>query len=177
MIYSIPHLQQFMSTAGIFRPSNVRFTFLDRLYVKALGVTSCYFKMVLGGRPRDWQVVSAAQVSHALTPVFAEVENLYLEFDATEYTSKFSNHEADRTWWREFLGSFGNVKTLHIDLDDVLFGPCSRALQPDEGESVMELLPELQKLTYDSSYTLPGAFTVFADARQKAGHPVTIIDR
>jgi hypothetical protein len=182
MIYSIPHLQQFMSTAGIFRPSqrpsNVSFTFLDRLYVKALGVPSesRYLKMVLGGRPRDWQVVSAAQVSRALTPVFAEVDNLFLVYDTTAYTSKFSNHEADRTWWREVFGPFGNVKTLDITLDDVLFGPCSRALQPDEGESPVELLPELQMLSYNSRH-FPGAFTVFADARQKAGHPVTILDR
>jgi hypothetical protein len=177
MIYSIPHLQQLISTAGNLRLNTVKFIFLNRLFVKAyhtgpISNTSSW-DMFLSGRPVDWQIVSAAQVSHALTTVFAEVENLILDYDKS--TLELSNNEADRARWRDFFGSFGNVKTLDISLDDVLLGQLSHALQPREGESPMELLPELQELSYDARDTLPNAFTLFADARRKAGHPVTII--
>jgi hypothetical protein len=37
--------------------------------------------MELGGRHLDWQVVSAAQVSHALGTVFTEIEHLSLKYD------------------------------------------------------------------------------------------------
>ena len=175
MIYSIPHLQQLISTAGNLRLNTVVFGFIGRLLVEAYhtGPISYTWNMWLSGKHVDWQIVSAAQVSHALTTVFAEVENLIFDYDTN--TSELSNNEADRARWRDFFRSFGNVKTLKISQDNVLLGQLSRALQPDEGESTMELLPELQKLSFYAGDTFPNAFTLFADARRKAGHPVTII--
>ena len=182
MLYSIPHLQQFMSTAGNFRPKTAKVTFYDRLYVTGdlhwhsdRGLYTLSLSLSLGGKHLDWQVVSAVQVSQALGTVFSAVEYLILDHGMDFMSSDSSNHEADRTKWREFLGSFGNVKTLDISPGYVLFGQLCRALQPGEGELPMELLPSLQELLYDARDTLPDAFTVFADARQKAGHPVTII--
>jgi hypothetical protein len=42
------------------------------------------------------------------------------------------------------------------------------------GELPLELLPELQELTFTGSGDVSDAFTSFIDARQNAGHPVTL---
>jgi hypothetical protein len=176
LIYSVPHLQQFMSTAAHLRFEAATFTFRgDYLNVKAYphkGAKMYTLDMELGGRLLDWQVLSAVQVLCALRKVFSTVEHLALEYDRRGITSKW-NDEADRTFWRELLMSFGNVKTLFMGYG--LVEQLSRALQPGEGESPTELLPDLQALSSSGISVLPNAFTLFMDARQKAGRPVTIV--
>ena len=53
----------------------------------------------------------------------------------------------------------------------------SRCLQLDDGEVSLEVLPELQELTY--SYSGNGnasdMFTSFVDARQNAGSLITLV--
>jgi hypothetical protein len=99
------------------------------------------------------------------------VEDLVLEYNRRFMSSEWTN-EADRTKWRELLGSFGNVKTLTMDGD--LVEQLSRALQPDEEESSTELLPELEEISYHAIGAPFNAFALFIDARQKAGHPVAV---
>jgi hypothetical protein len=128
----------------------------------------------LGGKPLDWQVVSAAQVFQTLKTVFSAVEDLTLEYDR-HYASSEWNRQADRTHWGELLGSFGKVKTLLVE--DGLVKQVSRALQPGEGESQTELFPELQELSYPSkgvSRASSRTFALFIDARRKAGRPVQV---
>ena len=120
--------------------------------------------MQLGGRHLDWQVVSAAQVCQALKTVFSAVENL---------TLKYSRHYISSVKLIVHIRSFGKVKTLRADYG--LVEQISRALQPGEGESPTELFPELQELLYSSKGSSHDAFTLFIDARQKAGHPVTVL--
>jgi hypothetical protein len=102
------------------------------------------------------------------------VEHLSLKYDR-QFISSFWNSEPERRQWRKLLGSFGSVKTLFVAGE--LVGQLSHALQPGKGESPMELLPELQELSYPaiSSSLQVDAFTPFLDARQRAGCPVTII--
>jgi hypothetical protein len=128
--------------------------------------------MELGGKHLDWQVASAAQVFQALETVFSTLEHLTLESGRHNISSEWNN-EADRTHWRRFLGSFGKLKTLSVVYG--LVKQVSRALQPGEGELPMELLPELQKLSYSTKGSSRDAFTPFVDARQKAGHPVIVV--
>jgi hypothetical protein len=174
MMYSIPHLRQFMSTAGNLRLKTAIFTFdHDCLNVTAHpheGTRVYTFYMELGGKHLDWQVVSAAQVFHALRTVFSAVEHLTLSSTRYNISSEWNN-EADSIRWRELLESFGQVKTLRVDYG--LDGQLSRALQPGEGESPTDLLPELQELLY-SPRAQHNAFTLFVDARRKAGSPVTV---
>jgi hypothetical protein len=176
MIYSIPHLRQFIKTARNFKVKTASFHFQeDCLRVMAYPYMDARlhnFDMDLGGRPLDWQVVSAAQVFHTLSTVFSAVEHLTLEYYRHHVSSEWNN-EADRIHWRRLLGSFGKVKNLIVD--DGLVEQLSGALQPGEEESPTELLPELQKLSYSASGALRNAFAQFADARQKAGSPVTVI--
>jgi hypothetical protein len=176
MIYSIPHLQQIVSTARNLRLKVATFDF----HQKHLLVTAYPYKgsrmytlhMSLGGRHLDWQVVSAAQVFGALRKVSSTVEDLTLKYGRHGLSSEW-NDVADRTRWRELFGLFGNVKTLHVNSG--LIEQISRALQHDEGESPTEPLPKLEKLSYFGRSTSPNPFTLFIDARQKAGHPVTIV--
>ena len=100
------------------------------------------------------------------------VEHLTLEYTRYRISSEWNN-EANRTQWREFLGSFGKVKTLRMD--GALVRQFSRSLQPSEGESPTELLPELQEMSYSAFGSSLDAFSRFVDARQKAGRPVTVI--
>lgn len=50
----------------------------------------------------------------------------------------------------------------------------SRCLELDDGELSLELLPELQELAYSGSDKTGDVFASFIDARQKAGHPITL---
>ena len=176
LIYSVPHLQRFMSTAAHLRSEAATFTFRgDYLNVKAYphkGAKVYMLDMEVGGRLLDWQVLSAVQVLCALRKVFSTVEHLALKYGRRGITSEWNN-EADRPHWRELLRSFGNVKTLFMGYG--LVEQLSRALQPGEGESPTDLLPDLQALSSSGISVLPNAFTLFMDARQKAGRPVTIV--
>ena len=177
MIYSTSHLRQFMNTAGNLRLKIATFTFSENhLNVKAYpyeGAKMYTLYMELGGKHFDWQVVSAAQVFPALKTVFSAVEYLIIGYDRFITSSEWDG-EADRTQWRELLGPFSNVKSLRVGYG--LVGKLSRVLQPGEGESPTELLPELQELSHSTGGARHNAFTLFVDARQKAGHPVTVRD-
>ena len=176
MVYSIPHLQQFLSAAKTFRPKNATFTFFNNfLNVTAYpynGAKIYTMYMEFGGKHLDWQVLSAGQIFHALRTVFSAVEHLTLKYNRRNISSEWNN-EAGRTQWRELLGLFGKVKTLFVDGGLVV--QLSRALQPGEEESPTELLPELQELSHSATGASYNAFTLFVDARQKIGHPVTVI--
>ena len=73
----------------------------------------------------------------------------------------------------QILWSFRKVKTLWID--DGLVEQLSRCLQLDDGELPLELLPELQELTYSGSGKSGDALSSFIDSRQNAGRPLTLV--
>jgi hypothetical protein len=176
MIYSISHLRHFMKTAQNFQAKTATFQFFDdclRVMMHPhMDAKLHNFDMDLGGKHLDWQVVSAAQVFHALSTVFSTVEQLTLEYKRTNVSSEWNN-QAERTQWRRLLGSFGKVKILSMDGEFV--EQVSGALQPGEEESPTELFPELQKLFYSGRGALRNAFSPFVDVRRKAGRPVTVI--
>ena len=176
MVYSNPHLRQFMSTARIFQVKTATIYFdEERLGVLGYPHTEARLNnldLEFGGRYLDWQIVSAAQVFHALSTVCSVVEDLTLNY-SRDHMSLEWNNQADRIHWRKLLGSFGKVKNLTVNVG--LIGQLSRALQPGEDESPVELLPELQKLSYSSTGASHDAFSQFIDARQKAGRPVTVV--
>ncbi|KAF8502388.1 hypothetical protein F5888DRAFT_1671564 [Russula emetica] len=120
----------------------------------------------------DWQVSSVAQIFNALSQILSAVEHLTLAHKVHSRSSEEHN-EVDRTEWRKLLRSFSNVKTLQIK--DGLVRELSRCLPLEDGERPLELLPELQELTYPGSGNANDAFTSFIDARQNAGRPVTLI--
>ncbi len=174
LTYSIPNLQQLMSAAGNLRFNTATLTFaMDYLVLIVYphkGARMCTLEMTLAGGHLDWRVACTAQVLHALRTRFSVLEHLTL---AHRRHFLEWNNNADHTQWRELLGPFDGVRTLHINLE--LIGQLSCALKPSEGESPMELLPELQDISYSVFWSLPDAFTPFVDARRKAGHPINVI--
>ena len=95
--------------------------------------------------PRLAGSIRSTSFSRTQSAVFSAVEYLTLEYDRHNVSSEW-NREANHTHWCELLGSFENVKTLRVEYG--LVEQVSRALQPGEGESPTELLPELQELSY-----------------------------
>jgi hypothetical protein len=120
----------------------------------------------------DRQVLSTAQIFNSLSPMFSAVEHLTLVYQVHNQLPEVHN-VADRTQWRKLLNSFKNVKTLRID--NGLVKELSRCLKLDDGELLLGVLPELQEITYSGSGNTGDALTSFIDARQNAGHPVTLI--
>jgi len=83
---------------------------------------------------------------------------VYLTFKyGKDVLSLSSDNNADRTWWHEILGSFSNVKTLHVP--NALVKVLSHTLQPDEGESSEDLLPELKELEYATTDEIDDAWS------------------
>jgi hypothetical protein len=178
LTFSTPRLLQFMNTAENLRFESAKFEFSTRrVYVKvyprgeaeiyALSISiQCWYL--------DWQVSSLAQIFKSLSQMFIAVEHLTLAHELHSSSSEYHN-EVDRLQWRKLLNSFSNVKTLRVD--DGLVEELSRCLQLDDGELPLDLLPELQELTYSGSSDTGGLFTSFIDARQNAGRPVTLVRR
>ena len=180
MTYSISHLQQFMSTARNLQVKTVTLYFEeDYLYVLAYPHKEASLDnldMTLGGKHFNWQIVYAAQVFYAFSTVFSVVEDLTLTYRRQNMSSEWDN-QADCIHWRKVLEPFVKVKNLSVD--GGLVKQLSVALEPGEEESPMELLPELQELSYsasgDSRKDSRNAFTQFADTHQKASRPVTVV--
>jgi len=175
---SIPNTQQFISRTG-----NLRFTHAT-LGFKEMSVELSVFPdeettvyalcMGVTGQHHDWHVSSAAQIISALSPVFSTVVNLSLYLGYWEHPSSPEWHnEADCTHWREVLRSFNNVKTLHVQ--NGLLRELSRCLQLQDGESPMELLPELKELLYDAGGDISDTFVPLLDVRRNAGRPFTLV--
>jgi hypothetical protein len=101
------------------------------------------------------------------------VERLTLSYEEHHQSSEWHN-QVDRTQWRELLRPFTNVKAFH--LDDKLVEGLSRSLCSEDGEMILEVLPNLEELTY-SGGDVGDAFTPFINERQAAGHAVRLESR
>jgi hypothetical protein len=178
LTFSIPHLLQFMNTAENLTFDRASFNFYDKLVsvgVYPPGETKLYaLSIVVKCQHLDWQVSSMAQIFNSLSQTFSAVENLALQHDLHRQSSE-EHDEVDRTEWRKFLRSFRNVKTLRIR--NGLVKDLSLCLGLEDGELPLELLPELQELTYYGSGDTRDAFASFIDARRNAAHPVTLVRR
>jgi hypothetical protein len=115
-----------------------------------------------------------AQIFNSLGHLFSVVEHLTFEHGVHSQSSEAHN-EVDRTEWRKLLRPFRNVKTLRIG--NGLVEQLSRSLNLEDGEPPLELLPELQELTYSGSGNTGDAFTSFIDARQNADRAITLVRR
>jgi hypothetical protein len=168
--FSISGLLPFMNTSEDLRFDSVEFKFSNNRVIAELYLREDaevhVLSMTIFCWQLSWQVFFVAQIFNSPGQILSTVEHLTLGFEGLP-------NEADRTEWRKLLRSFGNVKTLRVN--DGLVRELSRCLPPDDGEHPLELLPELQELTYSWSGNTCDAFTSFIDVRQNAGHPVTLI--
>ena len=176
---SIPRLLEFMNTTANLRFSSAEVIFDDeafhiRLYPHEGAALDASFIRV-GCTSFEWQVASAVQISDQLRTVLSAVVYLTFKCGKDPISLESNNNEGDHTRWREILSWFNNVKTLRVP--NGLVKDLSRSLQFDEGESPVELLPELKELEYGTTDDAGDAFTGFMNACQNAGRPVTLLRR
>jgi len=182
---SVANLQQFISAAEVLRftAADLRFGrmgFALQAYPHKVSRTYA-LSTVIHREGDDWPLSSTAQMLGVLRPVFSGVMHLSVgNFDENHmlWSRVPTYNEADRAQWRDILRPFNNVKTLRVK--DNLIREISRSLKVRDGESTMELLPELKELIcsakVDADY-LFDTFAAFIEARQHAGRPVTLISR
>jgi hypothetical protein len=176
LTFSVPRLLHFVDTTENLRFKTAKFKFSvmnvymelypheeAKMYALSFNVRCWHL---------DWQVSYVAQIFNALSPVLSAVEHLTLEHREHRRSSEEHN-EVDCTEWRKLLNLFRNMKTLRIARG--LVKELARCLELDDGELPLEVLPELQELTYSGSGDTSDAFTTFIDARQTAGRPITLI--
>jgi len=174
--FSVPHLGQFVMTSANLRSSRVMFLFYH------LGVAAFMHRSVsthsptllchVGCNHLDWQVSSMAQIFNVLSPFCSVVVDLTLDYRSHTLSSE-RHDQADRTQWRELLGSFGNVETLRVH--DGLVGELSRCLALD-GEPASEILPGLKTLVCPMGSCVDKTFATFVHDREAAGLPIDIIE-
>ncbi|KAH9953954.1 hypothetical protein BC827DRAFT_85252 [Russula dissimulans] len=173
--FRLPHLLDFLNTEENLRFTSATLIFKQNnvvMFVHSRPEARIYDLAInISCRKFDWQVASTAQIFSVLWMASTAVENLTLRY---ERYSLESNNEADCTQWRDLLRSFSNVKTLCVEYSKLVDG-ISRSLQLEDGESPMELLPELRELSCPS-FPNTGAFTQFIDARRLAGHPILLLE-
>ena len=177
LTFSVPELLQFMGRIENLRFDSAEFDFEnDRVSVHVdppeTNMPPDAFFISVDCWHLDWQVSSMAQIFDAISQIFSAVEHLTLAHQLHDRSSEEHN-KVERTEWRKLLRSFSNVRTLRIG--DGLVGELSRCLRLDDGEYPLEILPELQELTYSGGSNAENPFTSFIDARQNAGRPVTPI--
>jgi len=173
--FSVPCLAQFINTTENLRFHDAVIRFNDKEIVVGMFFperdATFPFAVSVDSWHLDRQVSSAAQICNAVGQVFTAVEHLTLEHDVHGQSSEEHN-DVDRIEWRKILRSFSNVKTLRVE--DGLVDELSRCLRLEDGELPLELLPELQELTYLGSRDAGDGLTSFLDARQSAGRPVVL---
>ena len=173
--FSVPCLLQFMSSSNDIKLRSAILSFNTggaRLSVyprETAGLSA--FGMRVEGRPGH-KVSNVAQILNALSPLFSSVVYLTLDYRDDRGLPELQD-EAEPTDWRVLLRSFNNVKALLLGKGGVK--KLSRSLQLDDGESLNDLLPELEELAYSPSNDNADAFNEFIDARRTAGHPVTLV--
>ena len=177
LTFSVPCLAQFMNTTENLRFDNAVIRFKDNRVEVGMAfreAAMCNFGVWVACWHLDWQVSSATQICNALSQVFSAVELLTFEHEVVSQSSEEHN-DVDRIEWRKLLRSFSNVKTLRVE--DGLVEELSRCLRLEDGEPPLELLPELQELTYTGSGDDAGddALISFRDARQNVGRPVALV--
>lgn len=171
--FHVPHLLQLLTLAESCSFGLVDLTFYEE-FVSVMahpsGAVGLNFSVLyLDDRSFHRQLNSAVRIFNSLGTLFSAVENLTLGHERNT-GSEDQDTDADRTRWCKLLRTFPNVTSLCIE--DRRTGELSRSLQFGLGESPMDLLPQLRKLL---SHDDVGIFSAFADARQKAGRPVSLV--
>ena len=123
--------------------------------------------------PLDWQMETALQVCRALGKVVSTLEVLSLDLDVDAMPSDWENM-LDDMLWHELLLPFTGAKRLYIGSSLTL--ELSRTLESVIGDSVMDLLPELQELEVtvrmDQATNL---YSMFLNTRESLGRPVHLL--
>lgn len=170
--FSLPHLLQFLRTIENFWFGYATFIFGEKV---SMSTHSCAvakrfsLHICVESRHLDWQVASTVQIIGA----FFLVVDLTLKYTNCNSMSSEGANEADWSQWHELLRLFRKLKRLHIAGDLIQAFSCS--LESEDGESPMELLPELKVLSYSGSCNGGDAFNRSIASQKNTGHPIALI--
>jgi len=173
LTFYVPHLLQFMTTADNFKFNLIKFSFHEAAISVVVGTNEDSFFVDVFCGTLDWQLSAVAQIFSVLGPLFSDVVELILDYRQHSISSE-RDHQANRTLWRELLGSFRNVKTLQVH--NGLVRDLSRCLRLD-GAPPLELLPELTKLICPVGSVKGKIFSSFIHKRKVVGKPVKLIGK
>ena len=178
LYFSLPHLQQFISTLEHFRFSSATLTFSDylSLSVRPYGVARLALDIEVEEVYLNRQVTSAVGIINSLRIPLSSVEDLTLADSNRNYASPEWTRWVYRSLCRALLRPFSNLKKLRVRGDPI--PGLLYFLEAEDGESPIELLPKLQELShipYPESGDDRDAYTKFIDYRQNAGHTVALI--
>ena len=176
LTFTLPNLTQFTGTTERLRLPVANIVF-DRGAVSVVvssgeqsGEATLSFQ--ISCKHLDWQIDSATQVCAALVPIISAAEELTLDFEEQSLPSDWQN-DVDDMVWHELLGPFNGVKKLCIGYP--FASEFSSAMQSDDPQLVLGLLPELQELEAELEVAeTDEAFAVFIEARQLASRPVRL---
>jgi hypothetical protein len=175
--FAIPYLLRFtLSSESLIFNAFVLGFFEDFVYFtvdphRSLRRRPLYFQIMRSHL--DQQVAAAVQILGTLSPVLSVVEKLTLSYSVPHRSSE-RHDDIDRLQWREVLRPFSGAKTLHVKNE--LVGEISRSLRSEDGELPLELLHNLEELSY-SGGNVGDAFFPFINERQATGHPVHLTCR
>jgi hypothetical protein len=177
LTFTVPRLLQFIQTSEIFIFNAIELVFksdsVNLIADPHRGRREWPLDLLIMGKHLGWQVACAIQILGTLSPALSVVEKLTLRHEKHNQSSEWHN-QVDRTQWRELLGPFENVKVLH--LENELLERLSRSLPSGDEEMPMDILPNLEELTY-SGGNISSAYTAFINERKAAGHPVCLESR
>jgi hypothetical protein len=112
------------------------------------------------------------KILDALSPILSVVGKVIL---SSVYRAPYPPMRHDhnyRTQWRDLLRLFNNAKALHVH--DDLVEQVSESLRSKDGESPLELLPNLEDVVYSGGRDSRYLFSLFVNERQGAGHTVDL---
>ena len=174
---SVTFLSEFMGTSQYLRLGSAILSFdIGRATLSVYPHQTArlsVFDMLIEGSPGH-NVSNVAHILNTLSPLFSSVVDPTLDYKDYRLSLQLQN-DGEPTDWRVLLRSFNNVKTLFIANSVTVVEKLRRSLQLGDGESPDDLLPELKELAYSPRSNNADAFSGFIDARQNAGHPVTLI--
>ena len=171
--FPLPELFHFVSRAENLRCGSAKLSFFPRAVIMRVrpceGAKVHTIKTNFSCSHAEQQMSSAARICSALRTPLSEME--YLSLQCVISPTPFDG--TNRQQCREILRSFSNLKTLRVSTG--LVREVSNALQSRDGESSIELLPELRELACSWNDYTYSSFAPFIAARQSAGCPVTLV--
>jgi hypothetical protein len=179
LIFDTPRLRNFFSHTAVFQEAHRAKVFLT---TSSINFTLSQHEamadrrlldVTISSSVQEWQLSSLAQFCSTLLPPLTTLERLSIR--TTLLWGPQTTDDMDSAPWLELVHSFVTVKDLVLSrLSFLHLGP---ALGELTGESITEVLPELQHIFvdgFDPSGPTEKAMSQFIVARQLSGHPVTI---
>ncbi len=177
LIFTLPHLFQFISTTEGFRHPIASVIFNRDAVSFVVGPRDQFsdgiFSLRINSKQLDWQIDSTIQLCGVLAPLLSVAEELMFVVDERSLPEDWQDAVDDIAVWHGILRPFDGVKKLRIGHPLAL--ELSNALESDNVELVAVLLPELHELRARVEIGhARNAFAAFIDTRRRAGCPILL---